>query len=135
MKTCTKCKVEKPLAQFSFKNIASETYSSECKECHRSVRNSYYRNNAKKEIDRVTSRKDEVRALYKRFKAGLRCARCGEDHPATLHFHHTDPSVKEFVLSAAVARGYSMARISKEAEKCLVLCANCHAKEHFIDAR
>ena len=68
-------------------------------------------------------------------KATLECARCGENHPATLQFHHCDPQKKDFNLSEAVREGYSIERISKEVAKCTVLCANCHAKECYGWAR
>ena len=68
-------------------------------------------------------------------KATLKCARCGENHPATLQFHHCDPQKKDFNLSEAVREGYSIKRIKKEVAKCTVLCANCHAKECYGWAR
>ena len=68
-------------------------------------------------------------------KENLECARCGENHPATLQFHHRDPQKKDFNLSEAVNDGYSIERIKREVAKCTVLCANCHAKEHYEWAR
>ena len=46
---------------------------------------------------------------------------------AALHFHHVDPSEKEF---AALPRGLtrSIAEARAEAAKCVLLCANCHAE-------
>jgi transposase-like protein len=59
--------------------------------------------------------------------AGGRCQICGfYEHPAALQFHHLDPQKKDFHLaSGGLTR--SLARIRKEAEKCVLLCANCHA--------
>lgn len=60
-------------------------------------------------------------------EAGGRCQLCGfEEHPAALHFHHLDPSTKDFHISHA---GFtrSLERMRAEAEKCVLLCANCHA--------
>jgi hypothetical protein len=44
-----------------------------------------------------------------------------------LHFHHVDPAKKGFNLGE---RGLtrSLDRCRKEAEKCVLLCANCHAE-------
>jgi hypothetical protein len=56
--------------------------------------------------------------------------RCGYSKSvAALHFHHTDDN-KEF----GVAQGfsYSRAKMVKEAEKCELICANCHAEEHHM---
>jgi len=45
-------------------------------------------------------------------------------------FHHRNPTQKRFTISAAVAAGLRIATILEEIEKCSVLCANCHAKQH-----
>jgi hypothetical protein len=61
-------------------------------------------------------------------EAGGACVLCGyaECH-AALQFHHVDPAEKSFALSReGVTR--SLARARDEAAKCVLLCANCHAK-------
>jgi helix-turn-helix protein len=61
-------------------------------------------------------------------EAGGRCRVCGYDRfPGALHFHHLDPSRKEFALSS---RGLtkSIQRLRVEASKCVLLCSNCHAE-------
>jgi hypothetical protein len=60
--------------------------------------------------------------------AGGACQLCGYDRcEAALHFHHLDPSQKLFPLSLrGVTKG--IATIRAEAEKCVLLCANCHAE-------
>lgn len=61
-------------------------------------------------------------------EAGGRCILCGfDEHPAALQFHHLDPATKQFHLSE---RGLtrSIARVRGEAEKCVLLCGNCHAQ-------
>jgi hypothetical protein len=46
---------------------------------------------------------------------------------AALEFHHLDPSQKEFAISVrGVTR--SLEELRREAAKCVVLCANCHAE-------
>jgi 5-methylcytosine-specific restriction endonuclease McrA len=60
--------------------------------------------------------------------AGGQCVLCGyDDFPGALHFHHVDPSTKSFGLAM---RGLtrSIERLREEAAKCVLLCANCHAK-------
>lgn len=56
------------------------------------------------------------------------CRICGYDRcVAALEFHHVEPSEKRFALSnRGVAR--SLAKARAEAEKCILLCANCHAE-------
>jgi transposase len=60
--------------------------------------------------------------------AGGCCALCGyARYVGALHFHHLDPSTKAFSLSRhGVTR--SLAEARAEAEKCVLLCANCHAE-------
>lgn len=60
--------------------------------------------------------------------AGGACVLCGYSrHPAAMHFHHLDPTTKDFSLSReGVTR--SLARARAEARKCVLLCANCHAE-------
>jgi len=60
--------------------------------------------------------------------AGGCCVLCGYDgSPGALHFHHLDPSTKEFGL-ASKGHVRSLERLMAEAEKCVLLCANCHSE-------
>ncbi len=61
-------------------------------------------------------------------EAGGACMLCGYDrYIGALHFHHVDPSQKEFGISR---RGFtrSIAKMREEAAKCVLLCSNCHAE-------
>jgi hypothetical protein len=62
---------------------------------------------------------------------GGKCIRCGYSKCiAALEFHHTDPSKKEFGLSVrGLTRFFD--KLVEEAKKCELICANCHAEEHF----
>lgn len=44
-------------------------------------------------------------------------------------FHHLDPSTKEFALDARTCNGYKKERLLAEAEKCILLCHNCHSEK------
>ena len=104
-------------------------------EAYREYKRSYQRNwhqrNKVGRIAKIYERKGRLWEFYNQLKANSECAHCGEKHPATLQFHHRDPQEKEFNLGKAVSDGYSIERIKKEVAKCTVLCANCHAKEHY----
>ena len=65
------------------------------------------------------------------YKKTLKCVRCEESHPATLTFHHKSNSEKSFEIGNAITLGVGLKKLSAEIEKCEVLCANCHAKEHL----
>lgn len=61
-------------------------------------------------------------------EAGGKCALCGYDRcQEALHFHHLDPSSKEFHLGHQ-GQSRSLARSRAEAEKCVLVCGNCHAE-------
>jgi transposase len=77
--------------------------------------------------DAVTRRRRKVKLTLVR-EAGGACRICGYSRcAAALEFHHLVPEDKRFSLSqAGMAR--SLARARAEAEKCVLLCANCHAE-------
>lgn len=58
------------------------------------------------------------------------CEKCGYNRCYdALEFHHIDPSTKEFNLSIS-GGALSYERMKAEADKCQLLCANCHREEH-----
>jgi len=58
---------------------------------------------------------------------GGRCEACGYDRClAALTFHHRDPAVKSFTISANL--GLPMDVLEEEVAKCTLLCLNCHAE-------
>lgn len=67
--------------------------------------------------------------LYK----GGKCCRCGYDKcEGALQFHHLDPKEKEFTLAATnLSKEIDMNYLKQEVDKCILLCANCHAEEHY----
>ncbi|HYK09065.1 MAG TPA: hypothetical protein VEW42_06230 [Candidatus Eisenbacteria bacterium] len=79
--------------------------------------------------------KNERRTLLanwlREYKSSLSCQKCYENHPACLDFHHIDAKTKDGTVANMVVEGYSKANILKEIKKCVILCRNCHAKEHY----
>lgn len=72
-----------------------------------------------------SKRRYAERSLWIAFiKSNTGCQICDERNPWLLHFHHMDN--KEFQLSSNVSCSYD--RLISEIEKCLLLCANCHAR-------
>jgi 5-methylcytosine-specific restriction endonuclease McrA len=61
-------------------------------------------------------------------RAGGACQLCGYDrYDGALQFHHVDPESKEFAISRN-GTTRSWAELCAEADKCALLCANCHAE-------
>jgi len=62
---------------------------------------------------------------------GGRCQRCLQSFPACVYdFHHKDPSTKSFTIGQQIVNK-SFEEILAEAQKCDLLCANCHRLNHF----
>jgi len=76
---------------------------------------------------KCTNRNKEYILEYKRSR---QCEHCGfNEVPDILHFHHTFPEYKKFALSRYKHR--SLKSIKEEIKKCILLCPNCHALEHY----
>ncbi len=73
----------------------------------------------------------DKRAQLAKLKSERGCSQCPENHPACLHFHHTDIASKKNSVNKLVSQDRSWKVISEEMEKCIILCANCHAKLHW----
>lgn len=96
----------------------------------REYRKVWYSKNKQSELNHVKNRKKMIKMWFVQYKKGLKCLNCGENHLATLEFHHNS-SNKENNISKMVSEGYSIKKIQDELKKCDVLCANCHRKLHF----
>ena len=79
-------------------------------------------------------RRGRVRKLELIQTKGSKCQRCGYNRNyAALQLHHPKPKEKEFQLDSRSLSNRQWGVILKEAKKCLLLCANCHAEEHHPD--
>lgn len=128
MKTCSKCNKNKESTEF-YKNSKNKKtgLSTWCKECQKANKKIDYQNNR----DRYLSTVFENSRWFYELKIGLKCSKCGFDHPAALDFHHVDPNEKEFNISLSKsAYKNNKEGLLKEIEKCIVLCSNCHRIEH-----
>lgn len=77
--------------------------------------------------EKVAARRRKVKEILVA-EAGGRCQICGYDRcVAALEFHHRDPGAKTFGLAR---RGITRAleKVREEAQKCVLLCATCHAE-------
>lgn len=77
----------------------------------------------------VKERRRKLREMAREYK-GSKCAICGYNKSQrALNFHHLDPKTKDFGLSArGLTRSWD--KIKLEIDKCILLCANCHAEVH-----
>lgn len=130
-KICLRCNKDKLFEEFNFKNKKKNTRQAHCRECHQEESAKRY----KQYIDyyKEKSKKDrlEIVEWFNNYKKSLKCYICGEDDSCCLDFHHRDVKEKEQNISNAVHRNWSINRLLKEIEKCIVLCRNCHTKLHY----
>jgi hypothetical protein len=96
-------------------------------ECKNNYHKYHHRQISKSNSESVVSwrqkRKEKAVAYL-----GNKCSICGYDKCiATLEFHHKDPLLKEFQISAKIT---SYERLIQELDKCILVCANCHREIH-----
>ena len=76
--------------------------------------------------------KRSMKHILVEYKGG-KCVECGYDQcEGSLQFHHLNEDDKDFTLSAIKPNKISMNELRAEADKCVLLCANCHAKKHEV---
>ncbi len=77
----------------------------------------------------VAKRRKKIKQMLVTYKGG-KCELCGYSSCAeALDLHHKDPSTKDFgISSSGLTRSWEKNRI--EADKCVLLCANCHREIH-----
>ena len=90
----------------------------------------YYEANKAKSLLANAATRKKKRKAFQDWKATLSCVHCGFSHVAALDFHHTNAEDKEGIVSE-LARGGQFKKAKAEAEKCIVLCANCHRIHHY----
>jgi 5-methylcytosine-specific restriction endonuclease McrA len=88
----------------------------------------YYKNREHRIRIKETRRNELKRWFYELKRDEFCCLRCGEDRSPALDFHHEEKTGRE--VAEMVNDGFSKERITQELERCIVLCANCHRKEH-----
>ena len=128
MKTCSRCKQDKPLDEFHKSSRMKDGLQSSCKSC---MAESYNRSRKQKQShyqDVARQRQQKNVDLMREWKENKGCQECGENFGPCLELHHVDPSEKEDHPSSLAYQSFNA--FLQEAEKCVVLCANCHRKVH-----
>ena len=86
----------------------------------------YYEDNRKA----IKAKRDARSLELFEYKGGA-CEHCSSrelDYLAMYEYHHVDPTTKLYTVGL-IMKG-PMDRLYAEVDKCLLLCANCHRKEH-----
>lgn len=115
-KKCTGCKQSKSITEFSLRSDRPGTFFAKCKQCIRDATNN--RANTTKNL------------LVKAF--GGACERCSKTfHIDQYDFHHIEPEHKDFNIGHNKHK--TLAQLSDELSKCIMLCANCHTHTHHLN--
>lgn len=122
-KKCKVCEESKPLTEFHKNKVHNGKvyYRKQCKPCYQDYKRVY---------------RYKVSDYIKEYKNNTACVKCGYSKAThdnfshrALEFHHPQDN-KEFAIGNAVSSGYGLDKIKKEIEKCVILCARCHAEIH-----
>lgn len=89
----------------------------------------WYYLHRERRVAQILAYKNRVHEKVKDYKRGKGCKYCSENNPVCLDFHHISGG-KDFNIGEFVRRGKGFASIMIEAEKCEVVCSNCHRKIH-----
>jgi hypothetical protein len=91
---------------------------------------SYYTRHKTNRKYQVLQRQREIKETINELKIKTGCKLCKyKKSPMALHYHHFEDN-KEHNIAKMVTQGRAILSIMKEINKCILLCANCHAEEH-----
>lgn len=151
-KSCISCGVIKNLDQFPKNKNFLDGSLGMCILCRRSYKKNRYKLGGKekqntyyhKKKEKINARNKEKRDLAKIELLNLLGGKCSHCHVsactdlpvACFDFHH-ETGGKEMELSKMTrfVTPYNNESIFIELSKCIVLCANCHRKHHYLNGR
>jgi len=115
MLKCKVCEQDKEEDMFPVASITKSGRAGECKAC--------------KAIRTKAIRKERGNKLYTLFDK--KCRDCGIEHtnPSFYDFHHVDEENKKYEVKTMICGNWN--KVLEEAEKCVMLCPNCHRKRHI----
>ncbi|QPV64725.1 hypothetical protein I7X12_09030 [Halosimplex litoreum] len=100
-----------------------------CANCHR--RRHDRRPAVVGRADGPRTKRERLRRWSHERRAERGCRRCSETDPVCLQFHHSDPDEKSGSVGQLISDGAEESEVRTEVDRCVVLCANCHRREHF----
>lgn len=114
-KECTKCRFTKPLKDFPVASVNKDGRAGECKTC-KAIR-------TKKQYD------ERCEMLLRQFNYS--CGDCGliDKRPSFFDFHHIIKETKTSEVKSII--NGSIEKLQEEANKCVMLCPNCHRERHL----
>lgn len=132
-KICSVCKNDLPIDRFAkngTKKDDSIKYSCRCKNCQKVLSKKHYHNNKKTYQLHCQQKRARNREYVDNYKKQHSCKKCSEKRHECLDLHHTGND-KDDTVFHLIYRGVAIKRLQKELNKCITLCANCHAQLHY----
>lgn len=126
-KTCTACDEELSIDLFYKNKRRKDGLNSQCKRCSNTTNDTTRKKDMPKYRKFRSASRQRLQIQMNNWKIQQGCKCCPERTPCCLELHHLDPSTKEGNPSLLAT---SWKRFMKEAEKCVVVCCNCHRKIH-----
>lgn len=140
MKTCIRCKLEKPLDSFSNNKNKFDGKTPYCRSCKSNFDKNYSKKENVKEKKKYSNKmwveKRKISIKFWKIEKGGSCKKCGERRLQCLDFHHLIPSKKDIEVSYLIS-SYSIdhPHIKEEIDKCILLCKNCHSDFHYLEKK
>lgn len=129
MKKCNICGIEKQESEFRVRSSGGPV--AYCKPCHREYDKLDYKRHKGKRVYkkrlRNSTRRTDTREFIYQYLSKHPCVDCGEKDILVLDFDHLRNKSNE--VSTMALSQCSIKTITKEIEKCVVRCSNCHRRK------
>ena len=128
-RTCTACKVTKPLSEF---HRRGDGYQWWCKDCRRAWDAAYHERTRPIRLSQKRERMQSLVDWMRELKSSRPCTDCGRwFHHAAMGFDHLPGTTKRSEISTLLYSGYRQVLLD-EIAKCELVCTNCHAIRTFM---
>ena len=136
IKMCPKCQKELDLSNFYMRKtgLRSGEYYEKCKNCMKIRGRNYYHANHDRQLKLALKRRHRAYLEKRDFLINFKnkpCLDCGKEYPFyVMDLDHRDFRTKVENVSRMFTRNWSLDKIKIEAQKCDIVCANCHRIIH-----
>jgi hypothetical protein len=131
MKTCNRCREEKPLDEFRNRKASKDGKEAACKNCRQGYDNATYASSPDRKTNIAASNQKRRVERFKFIIDYLKshpCVDCGQTDWQLLDFDHTNAENKVDSIANMVSKVVPMTRLVAEIEKCVSRCLYCHRK-------
>lgn len=132
-KVCRVCKEKKELSKFQ-KKLKKNQEEYRVPTCRRCIYLRWFNANRDRAREIQYNADQNRKKLFQKKREEIFnhinqhcCIRCGNDDKRVLQFHHRDKTTKDIQIGDL---GRNLDKLKIEAEKCDVVCANCHIIIH-----